>query len=87
VAALRITAQQVAEYPVGGRVVVSDDVVRSEVVERFLGPFAVREVGDQTPGERDIRRLVAERTCRGEVEEARFSLPGTAVEERTQRVA
>ncbi len=56
-------------------VLVGDDVVRAEVVQRFAGPTAVGKGGQQGPGQGEGLVLQSETPQRAQIEEPRFRLP------------
>ena len=56
------------------RVLVGQDVVRAEIVERFFRPGICREIGDERARLRDVLVVLAELAQRGEMEEPRFRL-------------
>ena len=61
--------------------------MRAEIVQRFLGPRAVRKVGDQRGGQRDELRVIAELAEAAEIEEPRFGLAGGPFQVRHHPVA
>ena len=68
-------------------VLVGDDVVRAEVVERLVGPGAVRELRDERARQRDRLLVIAQAAKRAQIEELRFGLARRAFEIRPHAVA
>ena len=85
VLALREPLEIIGEHGPRGRIVVGDDVVRGQVVQRLFRPRARLEVGCQRAGRRHVAGVIAERARRGEVEEARLGFPLGARQVRLQR--
>ena len=75
---------QLAKGLVGAGIVVDEDVVRRQVVERFFGPRVLGELLHQRLGQPHVLGVLAQLACGGEVEEAGLGPPGRAVEPGTQ---
>ena len=76
-----------AERPLRAVVVALQDVVGREVVQRFLGPALLRELGDDAPDDAEVFVVAAEVARRDRVEEERFALARALVEIRPDPVA
>ena len=87
VAMLGKPLQQLAEHAIRRGVLVDDDVMRREVVQRFRRPLALRKVRDQLTREGHVARLIAERAYGGQIEETRFRFAPAAFDVPLQRVA
>ncbi len=72
VAALREQLRELAEGLVGAVVLILEDVVRGEVVQRLLGPRVAWKRAHQRVGEADVLGVVAQLTHGAQVEELRF---------------
>src|SRR4030095_11254657 len=68
-------------------VLVFEDVVRAEIVQRLFGPRAVGKIGHQLTGERYELVRSAELAHRAEIEEPRFGSPRRGIEIWLQPVA
>ena len=76
----RILLVHLAESRIRGLVVVADDVVARQVVERFFRPALVGELGDDPADRARVFGIVAELARRDGVEEQRFALPRRLVD-------
>ena len=84
VSAGRKSRDDLPEDDVGLIVFVGDNVERREVVERVLGPRAVREVADKRPRQLDVLVAAPDALRRHHVEEPGLRSAGRPVEERRQ---
>jgi hypothetical protein len=87
VRALRKSVEQLLERLRREIIVVGDDVLRAEVVQRIRRPAAVRKVRQDGARERDDLILQAQAAQRAEIEEPRFGLARRLVEIRLHAVA
>src|SRR2546425_909632 len=68
-------------------VLIVDDIVGGEVIQRFFGPALRHEVGRQPADRSHVLRFVAEVADGDRIEEQRLRLPGGVFEVRLDAVA